>query len=227
MQRSLENLGINLKDREPPNYIAVEGPIGVGKTTLVRGLAETFNYSTLMELPVENPFLERFYQDRRTFALPTQLYFLFQRHRQLEEMRQADIFNPLRVADFLMEKDPLFAEVNLEPDELRLYQNVYDQLTLDAPQPDLVIYLQAPTSVLLERIQRRGNASERGIDVDYVTELNDAYTRFFHTYNDAPLLIVNAAVIDLSSNVDHYRDLVEYMLDHRNGRSYYNPAPLH
>lgn len=226
MQLTLDNLGIDLKDREPPNYIAVEGPIGVGKTTLVKSLSETFNYETLMEEPVENPFLERFYQDRKNFALPTQLYFLFQRHRQLEELRQADIFNPLRVADFLIEKDPLFAEVNLQPDELRLYQNVYDQLTLDAPVPDLVIYLQAPTPTLLERINRRGNPSERSIDVDYLSDLNDAYTRFFHTYNDAPLLIVNAATIDLSANVEHYRDLVEYLLDHRSGRSYYNPIAL-
>ena len=223
MQLSLENLGLELEDRSPPGDIAVEGPIGVGKTTLVKSLAETFQYQTLMEFPEENPFLDRFYQNRRAFALPAQLFFLFQRQRQLEQLRQSDIFSPLRIADFLIEKDPLFAEVNLDEDELRLYRAVYEQLHFDAPRPDLVIYLQAPTPVLMDRIRRRGNPFERGIDLDYLTQLNDAYTRFFHAYDDAPLLIVNAAAIDLAGNVDHYRDLVNYLLNLRSGRSYYNP----
>ncbi len=206
-----------------PRYIAVEGSIGVGKTTLAKHLARTFNYDTLLEQAEENPFLERFYLDPRGTALPTQLFFLFQRYRQLQALRQGDMFKPVRVADFLIEKDPLFAQVTLDNDELRLYQQVYEQLTIDAPAPDLVIYLQAPVDVLMERIRRRGNLAEQHIERDYLAALSDAYTRFFHYYDQAPLLIVNATEIDLAGNSDHYRQLVEYLLTIKSGRRYYNP----
>ena len=138
-----------------PRYIAVEGPIGVGKTSFAKRLASSLNYEMILENPEENPFLERFYQNRKQAALQTQLFFLFERARQIQELRQADLFEPVRVADFLIEKDRLFAELNLDSDELKLYENIYAHLTIDAPAPDLVVYLQAPTDTLLTRIQQR------------------------------------------------------------------------
>lgn len=207
-----------------PNYIAIEGVIGVGKTTLTKRLAATFNYDTLLEEAELNPFLERFYQDRKSHALPTQLFFLFQRAQQIQALRQNDLFQPVRVADFLIEKDPLFAQVTLDDDELNIYQQVYEQLTIDAPKPDLVIYLQAPVNVLLQRIHRRGILSEQTIDADYLETLSEAYTRFFHFYDAAPLLIVNASEIDWVNNEDAYQRLVEYLLSVKQGRHYFNPT---
>lgn len=208
-----------------PRYIAVEGPIGVGKTSFAKRLAETFNYEAVLEAPEVNPFLERFYQNRRQAALQTQLFFLFDRVRQLQEMRQADLFEPVRVADYLLEKDRLFAELNLDSDELKLYENIYAHLAIDAPRPDLVIYLQAPAPVLVERIQQRGIRYEQGIDKEYLSALNDAYTRFFHYYDRAPLLIVNTTEIDLVHNERDYEDLLRFLLTVKRGRHYYNPRP--
>lgn len=219
-------LSIDLSQTTLPRYIAVEGCIGVGKTTLAKNLGQLFNYETLLEHPSENPFLERFYQDTRSTALPTQLYFLLQRAKLLQQLRQDDLFSPVRVADFLIDKDPLFAKVLLDPDELKIYQQVYEQMNIDAPKPDLVIYLQAPTSALVDRIRQRGVAYEQNIDLDYLSTLNDAYTNFFHFYDQAPLLIVNVAELDLSSNSRHLQHFVEYMLNIKNGRHYYNPSPL-
>ncbi len=216
---------IDLSDKQVPQYIAVEGPIGVGKTTLTKKLARTFNYDMLLEKAEENPFLERFYAEEKNAALPTQLFFLFQRMQQLNELRQHDLFQPVRVADFLIEKDQLFAQVTLGKDELHLYQQVYDHITIDAPTPDLVIYLQAPINVLLDRIHNRGIRAEQSIDDDYLEQLNNAYTHFFHYYDDAPLLIVNAAEIDWVNNAGDYRALVDYMLNISSGRHYYNPQP--
>ena len=209
-----------------PRYIAIEGSIGVGKTTLAKNLGRLFNYDTLLEQPQDNPFLERFYQDTRATALPTQLFFLFQRVKQLQALRQGDMFEPVRVADFLIEKDPLFAQTTLDDDELRLYHQVYNQLTIDAPKPDLVIYLQAPTDILLQRIQQRGVSFEQNIDPNYLNALNEAYTQFFHYYDAAPLLIVNVTELDLASNSSHFQNLVEYILTIKRGRHYYNPSPL-
>jgi len=225
VEQLANDLTLALKDYQLPNFIAVEGPIGVGKTTLAKRLANSFNYETLLEQADENPFLERFYQDRRGGALPTQLYFLFQRTRQIQAIRQGDMFNQVRVSDFLIEKDQLFAQVTLDDEELKLYQTVYQQLTIDAPRPDLVIYLQASTDVLLERVQRRGIQAEKAIDADYLSQLNDAYTRFFYYYDEAPLLIVNASDIDLVNSENDYRDLVDSMLNIKSGRHYYNPRP--
>ena len=216
---------IDISGKPIPRYIAVEGPIGVGKTTLTKYLAETFNYETFLEQAEDNPFLERFYNSEKNMALPTQLFFLFQRVQQINELCQGDMFSPIRVADFLIEKDQLFAEVILDDEELKLYQQVYDHLTIDAPTPDLVIYLQAPTNTLLERIEKRGIPAEKSIDNEYLTALNDAYTRFFHYYDSSPLLIVNAAEIDWVNNMDDYTNLVEYMLKVKSGRHYYNPQP--
>ncbi len=214
-------LDINTTDL--PHYIAVEGPMAVGKTTLTKRLAETFNYETLLETSDENPFLERFYLNRRQAALPAQLFFLFERARKIQELRQADMFRPVRVADFIIEKDRLFAEINLDADELKLYENIYAHLTLDAPTPDLVIYLQTPADILLERVQHRGVKAEQNIEKDYLCQLIDAYTRFFHDYSAAPLLIVNAAEIDLAQSDEDFEDLVKFLLSVKSGRHYYNP----
>ena len=218
------SLDLDLNSRELPRFIAVEGNIGVGKTTLAKKLAATFNYDTLLELPEDNPFLERFYRDPKSTALPTQLHFLLQRSQQIQALRQDDMFKPVRVADFLIEKDHLFAEVTLDSDELQLYRQVYQHLTLEAPKPDLVIYLQAPLNVLQERIHKRGIAAERSISNDYLATLNDAYTNFFHYYDQAPLLIVNCAEIDIVDEQSDYQQLVEYLLNVKSGRHYYNPG---
>ena len=209
-----------------PGYIVVEGPIGVGKTSLARRLSESFGSELLLEGAAENPFLERFYRNPREGALSTQLFFLLQRARQLQELRQADMFRPVRVADFLMEKDQLFARLTLDDQEYRLYEQVYEHLTLDAPQPDLVIYLQAPVDVLLQRIAKRGIRHEQHIDTAYLERLSQAYARFFHDYDAAPLLIVNAAHIDLVSGDADYQALLEQIERTRTGRHYFNPLPV-
>jgi len=218
-----DHLAFDFTGKTLPRFIAVEGNIGVGKTTLAKRLARTFNYDTLLEQAQENPFLDRFYLDRKAHALPTQLFFLFQRSRQFQELRQGDMFEPVRVADFLIDKDPLFARATLDSDELSLYQKVYEQLTIDAPRPDLVIYLQAPVDALLQRIRQRGILAEQAIDRDYLNQLNEAYTQLFHYYSASPLLIVNAGAIDLVNNPEHYRQLVEYLITIKSGRHYYNP----
>ena len=208
-----------------PRYIAVEGPIGVGKTSLAKRLAQTFNYDIVLEKPEENPFLERFYRNPRQHALSTQLFFLFQRAQQLQDLKQDDLFEPVRVADFLIDKDRLFARQNLDPDEFALYENVYRHLTLDAPVPDLVIYLQAPTHVLLSRISKRGIPAEQSIEADYLDRLNASYTEFFHYYNRSPLLIVNSTDIDLVGNNNDYQQLVDRILESPQGVHYFNPKP--
>lgn len=222
--RDCDSLTVNFRGRTPPRFIAVEGPIGVGKTTLATKLATSFNYQTLLEDTKDNPFLERFYRNRQQAALATQLFFLFQRTQRIQDMRQADIFEPVRVADFLIDKDPLFARINLDHEEFRLYDKVYRQLTIDAPQPDLVIYLQASTDVLLGRIESRGHRFEQGIQRDYLERLNEVYSEFFLYYDGAPLLIVNASEIDLASADRDYLQLVDYLLDIRSGRHYFNPT---
>ena len=215
---------LDLRGRTPPGYIAVEGPIGVGKTTLARRLAEAFNYQVLLEDAHENPFLDRFYQNRKEAALATQLFFLFQRSQKIADLRQTDIFAPVRVSDFLIDKDPLFARINLDPDAYSLYEKVFQQLTIDAPLPDLVIYLQASPDRLLERILSRGVSSERGIDREYLEQINEVYSEFFLYYDAAPLLIVNANEIDLSQGDEDFSQLVNYLLDIRSGRHYFNPT---
>ena len=208
-----------------PRYIAVEGPIGVGKTSLAKRLAESFNYDIVLEKPEDNPFLERFYRNPKQHALATQLFFLFQRSQQLQGLKQNDLFEPVRVADFLIEKDMLFAQQNLDPDEFQLYQTVYQHLTIDAPVPDLVIYLQAPTPVLLARIQKRGIAAEQAIETDYLERLNNAYTTFFHYYDRSPLLIVNCSDLDLVGRDDDYEQLVNQIKSGLRGVHYFNPKP--
>ena len=213
-----------MSERELHN-IVVEGPIGVGKTSLARRLADTFGGETLLESAEENPFLARFYDNPRQAALPTQLFFLLQRTRQMQSLMQEDMFSPVRVADFILDKDRLFAELVLDEDEFALYEQVYHQLTPEAPAPDLVIYLQAPVEVLLKRIQSRGNPYERGIESAFLQRLVDAYTRFFHDYADSPLLIVNAAGIDPLNREEDYQMLLQQIQGARSGRHYFNPQP--
>ena len=207
-------------------YIVVEGPIGVGKTTLARRLAETLGSDLVLEAPAQNPFLEKFYANPSQAALATQLFFLLQRTQQLETLHQDDMFRPVCVADYLMEKDRLFAEVTLDRHELALYEQVYQHVTVNVPTPDLVIYLQAPANVLHERILKRGVASERQISREYLQRLADAYTQFFHRYDDAALLIVNAESIDFAANDDDYRQLLDRLRELRGGRHYFNPVAI-
>jgi deoxyguanosine kinase len=207
----------------PYRFIAIEGPIGVGKTTLASRLAATLGAELVLERPEENPFLERFYRNPRAGALPAQLYFLFQRLQQLNALKQQDLFAPLRVADYLIDKDALFARVTLDEEEYRLYEQVYRRLASDVPRPDLVIYLQARVDVLLARIARRGMHYEQLISRGYLERLNDAYARFFHDYDATPLLIVNAAGIDLTGSEGDYEELLGAVRRMRKGRLYYNP----
>ncbi len=209
-----------------PGFIVVEGPIGVGKTTLAQRLAKSFGSELLLEGADENPFLKRFYRDPRQGAFQTQLFFLMQRAQQMQELRQGDMFQPVHVGDFLMDKDRLFAQLTLDEEEFKLYEQVYSHLTLDVPVPDLVIYLQAPVDVLVKRIAKRGRSYEADIDAQYLQRLSDAYTRFFHYYDAAPLLIVNAAEIDLVSREEDYAALLQRLGEVKSGRHYFNPVPI-
>lgn len=207
----------------PHRYIVVEGPIGVGKTSLVRRLGRSFGCELVLEQDAENPFLERFYRDPRSAAFQTQLHFLFQRARQLQDLRQTDLFEQVRVADYMLDKDRLFARLTLDDQEYTLYEQVYERLAIDAPAPDLVVYLQAPVDVLLDRIGRRGIDYEQQIERRYLERLNDAYARFFLEYDAAPLLIVNAAEIDPVGNEADYQGLLAEVVRPRKGRHYFNP----
>jgi deoxyadenosine/deoxycytidine kinase len=207
-----------------PRFIVVEGPIGVGKTSLAKRLAESLAGELILEQAEENPFLERFYKNRRNAALPAQLFFLLQRARQLEQLRERDMFSPVRIADFLLQKDELFAGLNLDPNELGLYKQVAESLELDPPTPDLVVYLQAPASVLMRRVAMRGIAYEQLIDQEYLERLGDAYARFFYDFDEAPLLIVNATSIDPIHRESDYLELLQTILRVRHGRHFFNPA---
>ncbi len=225
MQRAASKAEQTPSHADAPRYIAVEGPIGVGKTTLSKRLAETFKFPLLLEPAAENPFLDRFYRDRSANALPTQLFFLLHRSRQIQEIASSDLLGPNLVCDFMVEKDRLFAELTLDAEELKLYEQIYQSLNIDAPVPDLVVYLQAPTRVLQDRIQARGIGYEQNIEDSYLERLVDNYTRFFHFYSAAPLLIVNAAHVDLATNEEHYDALLEEILGTRTPRHYFNPHP--
>lgn len=207
----------------PHRFVVVEGPIGVGKTSLARRLAKSFGSELVLEQGDENPFLERFYRNPRAAAFQTQLYFLFQRARQMQELRQADLFERVRVSDYLLDKDRLFARLTLDDEEFALYEQVYARLAIDAPVPDLIVYLQAPVDVLLERIARRGIQYEQAIERRYLERLVESYSRFFLEFDAAPVLIVNAAEIDLVGSDGDFAGLLAEVTRARRGRHYFNP----
>lgn len=205
-------------------YIAIEGPIGVGKTALARRLADSLSADLVLEPVDENPFLERFYRDGRSAALPAQMFFLFSRARQIGELRQSDLFTSVRVSDYLFTRDRLFAELNLDAEELKLYDQIVDNLDVEPPVPDLVIYLQASVDALLQRLARRNNVCDRFVERSYLERLTDAYARFFHEYDDGPLLIVNASTIDPVNNEADYEQLFQQIERTTGGRHFFNPV---
>jgi deoxyadenosine/deoxycytidine kinase len=203
-------------------YVVIEGPIGAGKTSLARELAVRLSADELLEQPADNPFLARVYDDMPRFALPTQLTFLFQRVDQLRGLAQLDLFRRPTVADFLLDKDPLFARINLSDEEYRLYDKVYAHLKPQTPTPDLVIYLQAPVDTLVERVHRRGVAFEQSIPAEYLARLADAYTRYFYQYAEAPLLIVNSERLNFVDQREHVDLLLERIGHMRGQREFFN-----
>ena len=205
-------------------HVVVEGPIGAGKTSLARRLADRSGAKLMLEQPEENPFLARFYRDSARYALPTQMFFLFQRVQQLSELKQLDLFQSAVVSDFLLEKDRLFARLTLADDELRLYEQMHDQMKPAAAVPDLVIYLQARPETLVERVARRGNPIEAGISETYLRALADSYTRFFHDYDAAPVLIVNAEHLNPVDRDEDFDLLLDRIARLRGRREYFNLA---
>lgn len=204
-------------------HIVVEGPIGVGKTSLARRLSDHLGYELHLENAGDNPFLPRFYREPKRYALPTQLHFLFDRARQLRDDTQGDLFVSGSVSDYLLEKDPLFARLNLDDDEFSLYLKVFSDLVPQTPAPDLVIYLQAPTEQLQGRVRQRGIDYEQGMDADYLTRLSAAYSDFFHRYDAAPLLIVNTEHLDLTRD-EHFALLLERVAKLRGAREFFSLA---
>ena len=203
-------------------YIVVEGPIGAGKTSLARQLADHLDADMLLEQPEDNPCLPRSYDDMQRFALPTQLTFLFQRVDQLRGLAQVDMFNQPTISDFLLDKDPLFARLNLSDDEYALYDKVYRHLKPQTPTPDLVIYLQAPVDTLLARVRMRGVSFEQSIPDEYLARLADAYARYFYQYDEAPLLIINSERLNFVDNPSHLRMLLARVGNMRARREFFN-----
>jgi deoxyguanosine kinase len=204
------------------HYIVVDGPIGAGKTSLARQLAHHLDANALLEAPEENPFLARFYEDMPRFALPTQLNFLFQRVDQVRGLSQLDLFGRRTVADFLLDKDPLFARLNLSDDEFALYEKVYSHLKPQTATPDLVIYLQAPVATLIERVHKRGLDYERAISEHYLARVADGYSRYFYQYDDAPLLIVNSERLNFVADPEHFLLLISRINGMRGRREFFN-----
>ena len=205
-------------------YIVVEGPIGCGKTSLANKLAQRMGAVTLLEDAAANPFLPQFYRDMRRHALPTQLFFLFQRVGQLEGLKQPDLFAKPTVADFTLAKDPLFARLTLDDAEYQLYRQIFEHVKPQAPTPDLVIYLQASVGTLISRVRKRGNPVESGIDEDYLRRLSEAYTRYFYNYDESPLLIVNSERLNFVDLPEHLDLLIERVNAMRGGREFFNRA---
>jgi deoxyguanosine kinase len=204
-------------------YLVIEGVIGAGKTSLARMLAERLQAQVVMEEVEENPFLKDFYRDRTRFAFQTQMHFLFSRYQQQRDLRQTNLFSEKLIADYLFQKDRIFASLNLADRELALYERLVTWLELDVVKPDIVVYLQAHPDTLMERIARRNRSFEKDMDRDYIARLNDAYNHYFFHYTDTPLLVVNTNTIDFVNQPDDYEDLVRRILSHRQGTMYYTP----
>ena len=207
---------------EQYHYIVVEGPIGVGKTSLARRLAEHIDASTLLERPEENPFLAKFYQDPPRYALATQLFFLFQRGNEVRDLAQMDLFRKSTVADYLFDKDTLFARLNLSDQEFVLYQQIYQSLHLQAPVPDLVIYLQADSETLVERVNRRAQTYEHGIRENYLMRLAQSYSNFFYHYDAAPVLMVNSEHLNFVDGDEDFNLLLQRIEEMRGPREFFN-----
>ena len=205
------------------NYIAVEGPIGVGKTSLAKLLADRIDAHLIMEEATENPFLADFYKDKKKYAFQTQIFFLLARYQQLAKLNTHDLFHSRIVSDYTFEKDQLFARVNLEDRELILYDKIAASLSKDVPKPDLVIFLQAATETLYKRIKQRGVPFEKNIDLYYLDELNEAYNYYFFEYDETPLLVVKTDEIDFVNNQDDFNDLIEQIQKPLSGTHYYVP----
>ncbi|ACT51408.1 MULTISPECIES: deoxynucleoside kinase [Methylovorus] len=212
---------MSLIDKFP--YIVIEGPIGSGKTTLARKLADKFSVNLLLENAESNPFLPRFYLDAPRYALPTQLFFLFQRCEQIRDLSQRDLFGKATIADFFLEKDPLFARMNLDDEEFALYRQIYQHLQVQVSTPDLVIYLQTPVDALAERVNQRNISYEQEIPREYLKRLADAYSEFFHQYDAAPVLIVNNENLDITKREGALDLLIERTLQMRGRREFFNP----
>jgi len=204
-------------------YIAVEGPIGVGKTSLVKALSKRFNARSVFEVVEENPFLASFYQDRSKYAFQTQLFFLLSRFRQQQELFQQDLFSQVTVSDYLFAKDRIFASITLDPNELALYERVYEHLGPRVMKPDLVIYLQARQDVLLARIRKRGREFERKFDAEYLAELSRTYNDYFHRYDETPLLVINTSDIDFVESEQDFEELIRAIGSIKAGTHYYQP----
>lgn len=207
---------------EKYRYIVIEGPIGAGKTSLARVMAERCGGAALLEDPEANPFLPGFYQDAARYALPAQLYFLFQRAEQVRRLGQSDLFTRLTVADFMLDKDVLFAQLTLNDDELALYRRVYEQLRPRGPVPDLVIYLQAAAETLVERVRRRGVAYEKNMPDQYLARLAEVYMRHFYQYTTAPLLIVNSENLNFVDSRQDFDLLLERIAGMRGPREFFS-----
>lgn len=207
-----------------PKYIAVEGVIGVGKTTFAEMLAECLEAELLREEVLENPFLVDFYKNRKRYAFPCQLFFLISRFQQQQQLMIRDLFAQRIVADYLFAKDSIFASVNLSERELSLYEKIAPALARDVPRPDLVIYLQAETATLLDRIKKRNLSFEKSIDADYIENLNKAYDYFFFDYTERPLLVVKTDDIDFVNNPDQFDDLIDRIQKPIAGKIYYHPS---
>jgi deoxyadenosine/deoxycytidine kinase len=206
-----------------PNFIAVEGAIGAGKTSLVKLLGKQFDAKLVLENDEGNPFLPKFYQDKESYAFQTQIYFLLSRYNLYLNLAQRDLFNSVVLTDFLFQKDPLFANLNLKSHELQLYNQIFDLIKVRPPKPDLVIFLQADTEILKERIEKRSRDYESYLDWDYLEAVNKAFNNFFFYYSETPLLVVNTSEIDFVEKKIDLQELINKINQHKIGREYYNP----
>lgn len=207
----------------PRKYIAIEGPIGVGKSSLSGLLAKRFGVEPIYEKVAENPFLEKFYGDRKAFAFQTQLFFLVSRYKQLSELTQVDLFNGMTLCDYVLERDLLFARLNLSKAEYLLYLDIYKMIAKHVPKPDLIVYLQADTPTLMKRIAKRGREIEKGVSEKYIDDVNKTFNEFFFDYKEGPLLIINTAQIDFVKNEDDFEKLVTKVTGNVLGQEFFNP----